>query len=62
METNNARNKKDFLSSENKIKAKKQKIMTALGKSLFLMKYGMGYAIYMPPNTKDLAINQAIRN
>ena len=27
--------------------------MTTFGKSLFLMRY----AIYMPPNTKDLAIN-----
>ena len=28
------------------------------GKSLFLTKYRMRYAICMPPNTKDLAINQ----
>ena len=30
------------------------------GKSLFLTKYRMRYAIYMPPNTKDLAINQTM--
>ena len=34
--------------------------MTAFGKSLFLIKYRMRYAIYMPPNTKDLAINQTM--
>ena len=28
--------------------------------SLFLIKYRMRYAIYMPPNTKDLAINQTV--
>ena len=34
--------------------------MTTFGKSLFLIKYWMRYAIYMPPNTKDLAINQTM--
>ena len=34
--------------------------MTAFGKSLFLIKYRMRYTIYMPPNTKDLAINQTM--
>ena len=59
IETNNARNKKDFLSSENKNKAKnKKKITTTFGKSLFLIEYRTRYAIYMAPNTKDLAINQ----
>ena len=29
-------------------------------KSLFLTKYRMRYAIYIPPNTKDLAINQTM--
>ena len=29
-------------------------------KSLFLIKYRMRYAIYMPSNTKDLAINQTM--
>ena len=35
-------------------------ITTTFVKSSFLAKYGMRYAIYMPPNTKDLAINQAM--
>ena len=39
-------------------KPKTKKITTTFGKSLFLIKYRMRYAIYMPPNTKDLAINQ----
>ena len=30
------------------------------GKSLFINKYRMRYAIYTPPNTKDLAINQTM--
>ena len=33
-------------------------ITTTVGKSLFLIKYRMCYAIYMPPITKYLAINQ----
>ena len=41
-------------------KPKTEKITTAFGKSLFLIKYRMRYAIYMPPNTKDLAINQTM--
>ena len=39
---------------------KQKKITTAFGKSLFLIEYRMRYAIYMPPNTKDLAINQTM--
>ena len=39
---------------------KRKKITTAFEKSLFLIKYRMRYAIYMPPNTKDLAINQTM--
>ena len=30
------------------------------GKSLLLIKYRMRYAIYMPPKTKDPAINQTM--
>ena len=54
IETNNARNKKDFLSSEKKI------MTTTFGKSIFIIKYRMRYAIYMPPDTKDLAITQTM--
>ena len=61
IETNNARNRKDFLSSEKKSKAKnKKKITTAFGKLLFLIKYRLRYAIYMSSNTKDLVINKTI--
>ena len=61
IETNNARNNKDFLSSGKKSKAKKTKtITTTFGKSLFLIEYRMRFAIYMPPNTKDLAIIQTM--
>ena len=41
-------------------KPKAKKITTTFGKSLFLIQYRMRYAIYMPPNTKDLAINQTM--
>ena len=41
-------------------KPKTKKIMTTFGKSLSLTKYRMRYAIYMPPNTKDLAIDQTM--
>ena len=41
-------------------KLKTKKITTVFGKSLFLIKYRMRYATSMPPNTKDLAINQAM--
>ena len=34
--------------------------MTTFGTSLFMIKYRMRYVIYMPPNTKDLAINQTM--
>ena len=33
-------------------------ITTTFGKSLFLAEYRMRYAIYIPQNTKYLAINQ----
>ena len=49
IETNNARNKKEQ-------SQKTKKIITTFGKSLFLIEY----SIYMPPNTKDLAINQTM--
>ena len=61
IETNNTRNKKEFLSSEKKrAKPKTKKLRTTFGKSLFLLKYRMHYAIYMSPNTKDLAIKQTM--
>ena len=53
--------KKDFLSSEKKCKAKEtKKITTTFGKSLFLIKHRMRYAINMPPNTKDLAMKRTM--
>ena len=58
IETNHAGHKKDSLSSAKK--SKTTNIMTTFGKSLFLLKYRMRYAIYMPPNTKDLVINQTM--
>ena len=41
-------------------KPKTKNITTAFGKSLFQIKYRMRYTIYMPPNTKALAINQTM--
>ena len=60
IETNKAGDKKDFLSSEKKAKLKAKKIIATFGKSLFVTKCRMRYAIYMPPNPKDLAINQTM--
>ena len=57
IETNNARNKNDFLS---RAKPKAKIITTTFGKSLFPIKYRLRYAICMPPNTKDLTINQTM--
>ena len=37
-----------------------KKITTTFEKSLFLIEYRMRYAIYMPPNTKDLTMNQTM--
>ena len=54
------KNKKDFLSFKKRSKAKNKIRTTTFGKSLFLIKYWMGYAIYMPPNTKDPATNQMV--
>ena len=39
---------------------KQKKLTTAFGKSLFLIKYRVRWTIYMPPNTKDLAINRTM--
>ena len=50
--------KRFCLLRKKRAKAKTKKIATTFGKSLFLIKYRMHYAIYMTPNTKDLAINQ----
>ena len=59
---NQQRKKQKIISVLRKKRAKlKTKIITTtLGKSLFLIKYRMRYAIYMPPNTKNLAINQTM--
>ena len=45
---------------QKRAKLKTKILTTALGKSLFLIKYRIRCAIYMPPNTKDLAINQTM--
>ena len=59
--TDNTGQKIDFLSSEKNEQCSKQKnITTTFGKSLFLTQYRMRYAIYIPPKTKDLAINLAM--
>ena len=60
IETNNAKNKEYFLFCKKKSKPKTKKILTTFGKSLFLIKYRIRYAIFMPPNTKELAINQTM--
>ena len=57
IKTDNAGHKKIFCRSIKKSKAKNK---TTFGNSLFLTKYRMRYAIYMPPGTKDLAINQTM--
>ena len=57
--TDNEGNKK-ILFSEKKSKSKaqnKKNITATFGKSLFLTQYRMRYAICIPPNTKDPAIN-----
>ena len=51
---------KIFCPPKKRAKLKTKNITTTFGKSLFLTKYRMRYAIYMPPNTKDLAINQTM--
>ena len=52
--------KKIFCPPKRKAEPKTKKITTTFGKSLFLIKYRMRNAIYMPPNTKDLAITQTM--
>ena len=56
--TDNAGHKR-ILSSEKKEQSSKQKkySTTTFGKSSFLTQYRMRYAIYIPSNTKDFAIN-----
>ena len=49
-----------FCPPEKKSKAKDKNIATTFGKSLSLTQYRMRYAIYIPSNTKDLAINLTI--
>ena len=61
IETDYAGHKKDFLfSNKKKTKLKTKNITTTFGRLLLLTKYRMRYAIYIPPNTKDLAINQTM--
>ena len=52
--------KKIFCFSKKEQSQKQKKITTTFGKSLVLIKYRMRYAIYMPPNTKALAINETM--
>ena len=54
------KNKKGFSVFRKKSKAKNKKLTTTFGKSFFLIKYRMRYVIYMPANTKDLAITQTM--
>ena len=60
IETNNAKTKKIFCPPKKRAKLKTKKLTTIFGKSVFLIKWRRRYAIYMPPNTKDLAINQTM--
>ena len=53
---------KGFSVLQKESKAENKKITATFGKSLFLIKYQMRYAVYMPPNTKDLAINRNRQN
>ena len=58
---NQQRTKQEIFSVfRKKSKPKAKKITTTFGKLLFLIKYRIRYAIYMPPNTKELAINQTM--
>ena len=49
-----------FCPPKKRAKPKTKKITTTFGTSLFLIKCRMRYAIYMPPNTKDLTINHTM--
>ena len=53
-------NIKVFLSSEKRAKLETKNFNTDFRKVFFLTKYRMCYAIYTPPNTKGLAINQTM--
>ena len=59
---NQQRNKQNRFSALRKkgAKLKTKRLTATLGKPLFLIKCRMRYAIYMPPNTKVLAINQTM--
>ena len=48
---------KDFLSFEKRARLKTKDITTIFGKSLFLTRYRMRYAIQLSLDTKDLAMN-----
>ena len=52
--------KKIFCPPKKRAKLKTKSITTTLGKSLFLTKHRMRYGIYIPLNTKDLAINPSM--
>ena len=59
IETQQRKKQKRFsVLRKKRAKPKTKKITTTFGMSLFLIKYRIGYAIYMRLNTKDLAINQ----
>ena len=60
IKTNNARNKKIFCLLKKRAKPKTKKRRLSKSGYLFLIKYRMRYAIYMPPDTKDLVINQTM--
>ena len=54
-------NTKRFSVLRKKEQSSKQKNITmTFGKSLFLTQFRMRHAIYIPPNSKDLAINLAM--
>ena len=57
MGTNNAGYKKDFLSFAKKSNTRNNSITTTFGKSVFITPYRMHYAIYIPPNAKDLTLD-----
>ena len=55
--TDNPGQKQIFCPPKKKAKLKTKNITTTFGKPLFLTQYRMRYPIYIPPNTKNLAIN-----
>ena len=55
--TDSAEHKKIFCLPKKRANLKTKYITTTLGMSCFLTQYRMRYAIYVPPNTKELAIN-----